>query len=65
MLRESEIVWNCSDACLVHLADLKLKKSTLKLGEEVGATIFVSDCLKVKNYFDRDLPQQMLSNIFK
>ena len=29
-----KIVWNCSDGCLVHLAGLKHKKSTLKLGEE-------------------------------
>ena len=35
---------------------LKLKNSKLKLGKMVCATIFVGDCLKVKNYFDRDLP---------
>ena len=37
-------LWNCSDGCLLHLAHLKLKKSTLKLGERVCATIFVGDC---------------------
>ena len=28
-----EIVLNCSDGCLVHLASLKLKKETVKLRE--------------------------------
>ena len=33
--RESvKIVWNCSDGCLIHLARLKPKKTTLKLGKE-------------------------------
>ena len=55
--RESvKINWNCSDGCLVHLAGLNLKKSTLKLGEEGLCHNFVGDCLKVKNYFDNDLP---------
>ena len=28
-----KIIWNCPDDCLAHLGGLKLKKSTLKLGE--------------------------------
>ena len=44
------IFWNWSDDCLVHLAGLKLKMLTLKLGGGVYVTIFVGDCLKFKNW---------------
>ena len=40
-LESVKIVWNCSDG---KSGRLKLKKSTLKLGKRVCATIFVSDC---------------------
>ena len=36
-----KIVSNCSDGCLVHLAGLKLKNSTLKLGVGRGFVPFV------------------------
>ena len=38
------IVWNCSDGWLMHLAGLKLKNPTLKLGKGGCATIFVGGC---------------------
>ena len=51
-----KIVWNCADGCLLHLAGLKLKNSTLKVGEGCLCHNFCRWLSERQNYFDWDLP---------